>query len=129
VKERNVADHNGILIIDDNVDLANNMQEILDMNDYSADIAVDGKQALEMCGKTAYKLAIVDLRLPDIRGDQLIPRLRSIRPDLRSIVLSGYSFFDGCDTFVGSNGVVACETKPIKIAKLVELVSKFMSGD
>jgi DNA-binding NtrC family response regulator len=124
-----VADGAEILIVDDNVDLAYNMLEILEMNEFPADIAVDGKQALEMCGKNKYKLALVDLRLPDIRGDQLIPRMRTLLPGLRSIVLTGYSNFDGCDTFVGSNGVVACETKPIKIAKLVELVSNYFPSD
>lgn len=62
---------------------------------YQVDIAVSGKQTLEMCSSSSYNLIILDAGLPDIRGVELGKKIRILEKSGRScrkpiILLSAY---------------------------------------
>lgn len=57
-----------ILIVDDDVDLASNLQNILQEEGYSSAVAKDGKTALTLCHEKDYDLVVADIKLPDIPG-------------------------------------------------------------
>ena len=65
-----------ILIIDDDVALAEITFDLLSDNGYSADIASDSRAALEHIALTAYRLIILDINLPDGTGFELCEKLR-----------------------------------------------------
>lgn len=52
--------------------------------------AASGHEAIELTGRTACDTAIVDLRLPDMSGAELVSRLRESHPDMLIVVLSTY---------------------------------------
>jgi len=66
---------NRILVVDDEADLAESVQVILSLEGYAADIALDGKQALEMLSRNAYGLLITDVMMPRMGGLELIDHL------------------------------------------------------
>ena len=57
-----------ILIVDDDVDLAANLRDILREEGYHVDIANSGDLALQRCRKSPLNLVISDIKLPDISG-------------------------------------------------------------
>jgi len=65
-----------ILIIDDDADLSAITADLLNDNSYSTDIAADSKSAVNLLSKTAYKLIILDINLPDGTGFELCENLR-----------------------------------------------------
>lgn len=61
--------------------------------------------------------AVIDMGLPDARGDELVKRLRGLRPDLPVVIVSGYAESELRARFVGAAGV-AIVTKPYSEADL-----------
>ena len=79
-----------ILIIDDNKELAQNLNDILTENGYGTAVAIDGKSAKEHCLKREFDLALVDIKLPDINGLKLVEKLSELLPEMEYIIITGY---------------------------------------
>ncbi len=80
-----------VLLVDDNRDSCSLMRMLLQTIGWEAEIAVSAEEALSVVERTPVDVAIIDLGLPDMSGDQLVGVLRE-RPNLaacRFICLSG----------------------------------------
>lgn len=84
-----------VLVVDDHADLADNLREILE-DDGTIDVTVVGRggQALERAHARGYDVAIVDVKLPDTSGVELLPRLREAVPDGEVILITGFATID-----------------------------------
>jgi len=80
-----------ILIVDDNLALAENIAEVLSMEGYRTEVAGSGEEALPMLAADDLTLLVTDVRLPGLDGVELIDVVRSKRHDLRFIVMSGHT--------------------------------------
>ena len=65
-----------VLIIEDDLSIAELERDYLEVSDLEADIAKDGLQGLEMVDKTQYDLIILDVMLPVMDGFEVLKRLR-----------------------------------------------------
>lgn len=77
-----------ILVVDDDPDNRRLAEEILVEEGYEVILAANGTQALHAMGR-APALVLLDLGLPDINGEELIPLLRERDPRLPLVVVSG----------------------------------------
>ena len=66
-----------LLVVEDEVDLADALARGLRHEGYAVDVAHDGVNALERLGVTAYDLVCLDLNLPDVDGLELARQLRT----------------------------------------------------
>lgn len=80
-----------ILLIEDDADTARAIKEILRQSNYVVDTTSSGEEALEIIKiyLDMYDLVILDLMLPDIRGSEVIRRLRASKINVPVLVLSG----------------------------------------
>ncbi|GIU80840.1 MAG: hypothetical protein KatS3mg005_4078 [Bryobacteraceae bacterium] len=80
-----------ILLVDDEKPLLALLQKFLERAGYQVDVSETGFGALEKCrvSPCPYSVAVLDLKLPDISGAELLPQLLEAAPDLRVIVSSG----------------------------------------
>lgn len=69
-----------ILIVDDEPSIGNLLQETLTGAGYCAMRAYSGTEALLTVANTKPDLVLLDLMLPGLSGEELLPRLRGIRP-------------------------------------------------
>ncbi|MGF3113496.1 response regulator transcription factor [Facklamia sp. P13064] len=76
---------NKVLIIEDNIEIANQIQNYILSHDYLADIAHSYYEALEKINIT-YDVALLDINLPDKEGHHLIEQLKV--KDIRVIITS-----------------------------------------
>jgi DNA-binding response OmpR family regulator len=58
-----------ILVIDDDESVAKFFRDALELEGYNVDTAKTGKEAIEKSNMTFYNLALIDIRLPDIRDE------------------------------------------------------------
>jgi CheY-like chemotaxis protein len=82
-----------VLVVDDNVDVAEGLRGILEHAGHAATIATGPVEALEVAGALRPEVVISDIELPVMDGYELALRLRSL-PELagcRFIALTGYS--------------------------------------
>ena len=80
-----------ILIIDDDDDARRSLKIILETMGYTVEMAGTGHAAIEMAQSRLFNLALMDIKLPDVEGIELIPALKAIQPDIAIIMVSGYS--------------------------------------
>ena len=83
-----------ILVIDDEVAVNNNIRKILAKKGYPVDQATSKDAALEKIQTRAYGLVILDLKMPGVKGLELLAAVRERQPAARVIIVTGYASID-----------------------------------
>src|SRR2546423_5581235 len=79
-----------ILIIDDQPSVRFGLRSLLEAEGYRVMEAEDGAQALALLTEHAPQLILLDLRLPDTDGLELLPRIKAIDDDVPVIILTAH---------------------------------------
>jgi PAS domain S-box-containing protein len=79
-----------ILVIDDDVAVRESHEAMLKANGYEVDVAENGKEAIEKSNANFYNLALIDIRLPDMDGIELLTAMRETVPKTVKIIITGY---------------------------------------
>lgn len=66
----------GILVVDDDGDMAQSMARLLEHSGHHAEIALDGYQAIDMARRLRPGYVLIDLGLPGLDGYQVASRIR-----------------------------------------------------
>ncbi|WP_254452709.1 response regulator [Roseicella sp. DB1501] len=110
-----------VLMAEDEVLAAEVLAEGLSEAGFTVLTAPDGQAALELAAAgAAFDLLLTDLRMPRMDGRELIARLRSERPDLPVVVMTGFPPPDGPAALHSGPAPLRLLTKPIQIAPLVD---------
>ncbi|MBK8251561.1 MAG: response regulator [Polyangiaceae bacterium] len=86
-----------ILIIDDNTSLGQNLREVLEGTpefDVDVRLARDANEGLARAKVEGFDVAVVDVKLPDSSGVDLIRPLRAASPDGEIILVTGFATVD-----------------------------------
>ncbi len=83
-----------LLLVDDEKPLLVLLRKYLERAGYKVDTAETAAGALALCSARPcpYALVVLDLKLPDMRGDQLLPLLLDTAPMLKVLISSGTPF-------------------------------------
>ena len=79
-----------ILVIDDEESIRKSLAAVLEENGYLVDTAENGREAIKKSETKIYNLALIDLRLPDMDGIELLTAMRETTPKMAKIVITGY---------------------------------------
>jgi len=115
-----------ILIVDDERELAENMQYILQADGYTAEFAVCGKNAIAQSKKSSFDLVIIDIVLPDIMGCAVVTKIAEISPTTEFIYITGFASLDSAIEAVKQENVVSYETKPINMDYLLSIIQQLV---
>jgi DNA-binding response OmpR family regulator len=110
-----------ILVIDDDKSILRTFTRILQKAGYKIDVAETGKEALEKAAKGKYDLALVDVRLPDTDGTDLLIKLQEPMRDAVKIVITGFPSLEVGVKALDA-GADAYLVKPVKPEELLMLV-------
>jgi DNA-binding response OmpR family regulator len=80
-----------ILVIDDEVAVNNNVRKILTKKGYPVDQAVTKEEALAKIQEKDYLLVLLDLKIPGVKGLELLEAVRDKNPAARVIIITGYA--------------------------------------
>ena len=80
-----------ILVIDDDASLRRTLRTSLEVLGHRAVEARDSVQALELLGRHPFEMALLDLRLAQEHGLDLLPRLLRLAPDLQVVIITAYA--------------------------------------
>jgi len=84
-------DKDRILIIDDDPNMCKTLGDIIKAKGYLPVIAHGGANAIEEVRKTDISAAIIDLKLPDKPGIEVLKSLKEISPETEAIILTAYA--------------------------------------
>ena len=79
-----------LLIVDDDEPFRSRLAQAMRTRGYKVETAAGVTEALSKVKIAAPEFAVVDLRLIDGYGLDVVPRLREVRPDMRIVILTGY---------------------------------------
>lgn len=124
-----------ILIIDDDQAICEELKEVLTEEGYAVTVACDGKSAHEALCQKEFPLILLDVKLPDINGLEILRIVKQNKPQVKVIVLTGSLFANGEDeTFiVDTNGFkekavladcIFC--KPVNMEQILEKIKQFI---
>ncbi len=112
-----------ILVVDDDKSILRTFTRILQKQDYKVDTAETGKEAIEKAESKYYDLALVDIRLPDTDGTELLARLKRQLKNTIKIMITGFpSIESGVKAL--DEGADAYLVKPVKPEDLLMLITE-----
>ena len=112
-----------ILIVDDDKSILRTFTRILQKNGYEIDSAETGKEAIEKADSRHYDLALMDIRLPDIDGTDLLAKIKEQLRNTIKIMITGFpSLESGVKAL--DEGADAYLVKPVKPEELLMLIQE-----
>lgn len=112
-----------ILVVDDDKSILRTFTRILQKSGYNIETAETGKEAIEKTENHHYDLALVDIRLPDMDGTDLLAKLKKQLQHTVKIMITG---FPSLETGVKAldEGADAYLVKPVKPQELLILLEE-----
>jgi DNA-binding NtrC family response regulator len=112
-----------ILVVDDDESIRTVLVTILEEEGYSVETSQNGKDAIEKTRNGFYNLALIDIRLPDMEGTELLTRMKDTVPKMRKIIITGYPSLQNAIEAV-NRGADAYVMKPFDVEKVLKSIKE-----
>jgi len=112
-----------VLVVDDEVSICEGCKKILLREGLYVDTAKDGLEAKGKIEREKFDLVLVDLKLPQLSGEDLLHWLHSSNPDIVPVVITGYPSFNSAVTAV-KEGAYDYIPKPFTSGELRRVVRR-----
>jgi CheY-like chemotaxis protein len=109
------------LFVDDNVEFAENMVEIVGDCGAECEMAGGGAEAIERVKRTRFDAIVTDMRMPEMGGAAVVHEIRRVDPGLPAVVLTAYAGDADLES-ARREGLVAVLAKPAPIERLLRLL-------
>ena len=114
---------NSVLIVDDDETIARTFTRILKKNGYITNNAKSAEQALTQLRENSYDVTLIDIRLPDGNGIDLLTKMPEKNRNTVKIIITGSPAKQNrCDA--AENGADAYLEKPIKPEHLLSVIAE-----
>jgi DNA-binding NtrC family response regulator len=116
------SQQSAVLMVDDEQRFVDNLAKRLALRGFSPVVAYNGRSGLDMIDRQTFPNLVLDLRLPDIDGLEVLRQVRERHPDTRVIILTGSGTaqdFRRCQEL----GAFAFLSKPVNISALIRLLA------
>ena len=112
-----------ILIVDDDENIRKVLSTILEDEGYVVETADTARKGIEKTEVEFYNLALIDVRLPDMEGIELLAKVRDTKPKMRKIIVTGYPTLQNAISAV-NKGADAYVMKPFEVEKILETIQE-----
>lgn len=113
--------HARIIVVDDDESIRKTLAAILEDEGYLVDTAESGKEAILKTNANFYNLALIDVRLLDMEGTELLIRIKGTVPRMRKIIITGYPTVHNAIDAVNRNAD-AYLLKPFDVGKVLFVI-------
>lgn len=113
-----------VLVVDDTKNIRMILTKCLELEGYEVMTASDGKQALELFGNNTFDLAFLDIKLPEIRGTEVLKRIREAGIRTPVIIITAYATVKNAVDCTNL-GAVAYIQKPFSAEKIRSVLKEF----
>lgn len=108
-----------LLLVDDEVEFLESTARALERRGFKVSKAQDGSTALALIEQTPFDVAVLDVKMPGIPGDELFREIKRCRPTVPVIMLTGHGSVQQAFQ-TSKEGVFEYLTKPCDMEKLAE---------
>lgn len=118
-----MGEHTRILVVDDDESIRTVLRATLTDKGYTVETAGTGKEATKKSFTKPYNLALIDIRLPDTEGTQLLTRMKKTSPRTRKVIMTGYpSLHNAVEAL--NKGADAYVMKPFDMEKVFATIKE-----
>jgi DNA-binding NtrC family response regulator len=116
-----MSDKIKLLVVDDEVRFLEAISKRLTMRDFDVTAVSSGQEALDLADTQEFDLALVDLKMPGIPGEEVLDTLKKKHPFIEVIILTGHGSVESAVecTRAGSYGYLQ---KPAETEELMEVL-------
>lgn len=107
-----------ILIVDDEKSIRRSLRDVLEIEKYKVDEAVDGLDALVKIKQGKFDIVILDIKMPKLDGLEALDRIQLLTPDTPVIMISGHADIDVAVEAV-KKGAFDFISKPLDLNRLL----------
>ena len=111
-----------ILIVDDDDDTRASLALVLAEKGYGTDGAATGREAVEKARGQAFDLAVVEVKLPDMDGLELLKPLKEMHPDMAVIIATGHATMETAVRAL-NEGASAYVIKPLDMDQVLARIA------
>lgn len=115
--------HNDILIVDDEQRYADMLGRRLALRGLTCQVCYDGMTAIDCVNREFFRMVILDLRLPDLYGLEVLMRIKASRPETEVIILTGHGTDIDRERCM-AQGAHAFMNKPLDIERLLAIMNR-----
>jgi len=114
-----------VIIVEDNVEVLESLSEILTSEGYEVETATSGEEGIKKCRTEQFSLALLDIKLPDMEGTQVLEVLHREFPGMVKIMITGHPSLENAVASL-KRGADAYLMKPINPANLLKVLDEKM---
>lgn len=112
-----------ILVIDDNKDLCASLKQLLTKDGYHVKTITNPSRLLNEIRKKTYHVIILDLKMPNIKGENLLKEIKMVNSDISVIILTAYPTLSSAVETLKANAFDYVQ-KPFNINELRETIKR-----
>jgi DNA-binding NtrC family response regulator len=114
-----------VLIVDDDPGIRNMLSSVLSNEGFAIETAANGKEAIKTCEKTPFDVALIDIELPDMKGTELLKKLKQMQPKIVMIIITGHPTLESAVKAVNqrADGYLL---KPFEVVDLLEMIKRLL---
>ncbi len=112
-----------ILIVDDDRSMLKTLQNILQRKGYDVETAVTGREAIWQFTNHPYDVSLIDIKLPDMKGTDLLKVMNKSQTQIIKIMITGYPDLDPVieSLYQGAHAYIL---KPVDPEELLRVISE-----
>ena len=115
-----------VLVVDDDENIRKVEVAILEDQGYTVESVGTAKEAIEKSKRKFFNVALIDIRLPDMEGIELLTKFRDTTPKMRKIIVTGYPTLQNAVEAV-NKGADAYIVKPFDVEKVLNTIEQQLS--
>jgi signal transduction histidine kinase len=116
-----------ILIVDDDESSHRSLTLIFGRKGYETETAGTGREAIEKAQRRFFNLALLDIKLPDMQGLELLAPLKHLHPDMLVIMVTAYASTKTAIRAM-NEGASAYITKPLDMDEVLATVKQALAN-
>ncbi|MBL7069356.1 MAG: response regulator [Candidatus Omnitrophica bacterium] len=114
-----------MLVVDDEKETCENLSSFFTQRGFDVAQAYNGTEALEKIKAAFYPVILLDIKMPDLSGIEVLKEAIKIHPEAKIIMITGYVGEGNGEQECRDLGAHAYLTKPLHLKELCDMIDGF----
>ncbi len=117
-----------VFVVDDDVDAADSLSEVLELEGHRVTTAYSGEEAIEIFTREDFDLTFMDIMMPGRNGVESFIEIRKLKPEAKVYLMTGFSVQELLDQAI-EEGVTGVLHKPVAVDDILHKIDNFIESD
>ncbi len=116
-----------VLVVDDNKDFTDSLEALLKENGFDVTSVQEPKGAIEEFRKKIYHVVLLDLKMPEVSGEELLKEFKHVDSDASVIIMTAYPSIESAVSTIKLDAS-AYLTKPFEMDQCIEAIREAVAS-